>query len=203
LSNVWGGDFFAYDQGFLASCYWNLGRMGAAREAIRKCVEHAESFQDPIVHTVGYVMASTASVLLRDWVSVIKYASISETKAEAGGMRFQQIFCRNFRGCAMVSIGSAEEGHELMKANLETASSSGLGWLNPWLRSHLALSHAQRGEYEIGMDVLRRARSNAQSLGDTWALGLMNVAEAKILEMQEEWGTAVGVLERAINYARA
>ncbi len=202
LSNVWGGDFFTYDQGFLAFCYWNLGRAGAAKEAIRKCVEHAESFRDPIVHTIGYLMAAAASVLLRDWESVMKFASTAEAIAEAGGMQFQQVFCRIYRGCAMICIGPAAEGHELLKANVEAASASGFGWLNPWLRSHLALSHALRAEYRIGMDILQRARGNAQSMGDTWALGLLDFTEARILEMQGDVDGACGVLRRAIDHAR-
>ena len=202
LSNVWGGDFFAYDQAFLAFCYWNLGRLGAAKEAIRKCVDHAESFQDPVVHVVAYFMASAASVLLRDWESVMRFSSLVQTLADAGGMQFHQIFSRILRGCAMVAKGPSEEGHELMKTNLDMASASGAGWVNPWLRLHLSLSHAQRGEYQIGMDVLRRARGNAQSLGDTWVLGLLDLAEAKILEIRGEVSATCDVLERTIDYAR-
>jgi predicted ATPase len=59
-----------------------------------------------------------------------------------------------------------------------------------------------RDEYEIAMDVLRGARDDAQALGDTWGLGLFDLAEADILERQGELGTACAVLERAIAYAR-
>jgi class 3 adenylate cyclase/tetratricopeptide (TPR) repeat protein len=119
LSNIWGGDFFTYDQAFLGCCYWHLGQMQAAYAAVRRCIEHANSFQDPIVHIVSHVMAAVASLLFRDWQSVINYATVSETKAEAYGMLFHQIFCPILRGCAMVHSGAGREGHDLMKTHLE------------------------------------------------------------------------------------
>ena len=202
LSNIWGGDFFSYDQGFIAFCYWHLGQMRTARDAVRKCIEHANSFEDPIVHIVGYVMAAVASVLLRDWQAVMNYALISETKAEAYGMMFHRNFCPILRGCAMVHTGAGREGHDLMKTHLEVTRASGLGWLNPWLRSHLALSHGMRNEHEIAMDVLRAARHDAQALGDTWALGLFDLTEADIVERQGELDAACMVLERAVAFSR-
>jgi class 3 adenylate cyclase/tetratricopeptide (TPR) repeat protein len=202
LSNIWGGDFFTYDQAFLALCYWHLGRMQAACDAVRKCIDHTNTFKDPIVHIVGYLMAAVGSLLLRDWESAMTYAAVSETKAEACGMMFHQIFCPILRGCAMVHTGAGQEGHDLMKTHLSITKTSGLAWLHPWLRSHLALSYAMRNEHEIAMDELRGARHDAEALGDTWALGLLDLAEADILEKQRKVDPAAAVLKRTIAHAR-
>ena len=202
LSNVWGGDFFAYDQAFLAFGYWHLGRMKEAHDAVRKCTEHASGFQDPVVHVIGYFMAAVASTLLRDWRSVMQYASLAEAKAETYGMRFHQTFCPILRGCVMVHTGQGAEGHDLMKKHLEIAAASGIGWLMPWLQSQLALSHGIRGEHELAKSISQRARNDARALGGTWALGLIDIDEAEVWERYGDCDAACAVLERAISVAR-
>jgi hypothetical protein len=176
--------------------------MQAAYDAVRTCVSHTNAFTDPVVHSVGYLMAAVASVLLRDWQAALSYASVSETKAATCGMIFSQIFCPIIRGCSMLYTGAGLDGHDLMKRHLDMTTASGLGWLHPWLRSHLALGYAMRNEHESAIDELRQAREDAQALGDTWALGLFDVTAADIFAKHGEFDAAGNVLRQAIAFAR-
>ena len=202
LSNVWGGDMFAYDYAFLALCYWHLGEMGEAERAIQQSIEHVDSFDDPVTHTVGYFMNAIASVSLKAWDDVQIYANSSEKVATSFGMAFHITFCPLLRGCATALISNDSEGHSIFKTNLDMLAANGIGWVNTWLRSNLALSHVMRGESDLAEQELRRARREASAHGEKWTLGLFDIAEAEICKSRGDFQEAENVLLRAIEFSR-
>ena len=202
LSNVWGGDFFAYDYSFLAMCYWHLGRMREAQQAIQKSIEHVDTFDDPVIHTVGYILNAVASVILRAWEDVHTYASSSEETAKSFGMAFQIMFCPVLRGCAMALKNGDPEGHVLMKTHLDMLAANGIGWVTPWLRTQLVLSHVIRGETDLAEQELERVRREASALGENWVIGLFDIAEAEICKGKEDFQGAEEWLLQAITFAR-
>jgi tetratricopeptide (TPR) repeat protein len=202
LSNVWGGDFFAYDYSFLAMCYWHLGRMREAQQAIQKSIEHVDTFDDPVIHTVGYILNAVASVILRAWEDVHTYASSSEETAKSFGMAFQIMFFPVLRGCAMALKNGDPEGHVLMKTHLDMLAANGIGWVTPWLRTQLVLSHVIRGETDLAEQELERVRREASALGENWVIGLFDIAEAEICKGKEDFQGAEEWLLQAITFAR-
>ena len=193
---------YAYDYAFLAICYWHLGRMGAAQKAIQGSIEHVDSFDDPVVHTVGYFMNAIASVSLKAWEDVEAYARSSEKVATSFGMAFHITFCPLLRGCATALNSGDRDGHNIFKANLDMLAENGIGWVNPWLRSQLALSHVMRDEPDLAEQELERARREASALGEKWAIGLFDIAGAEICKFREDFAGAEEVLLRAIEFAR-
>ena len=183
---------------------WILGYPEQAREGVKQAVSRAEDLHDPYTTAFAHYVMSAVHLFRGELSEAFIHADRSFQLSTEHRINLYLLYSQFGRGCALAKTGQTERGLVDIRAGIEAADRSNLGYMRSFMLGGLGTALAQNGEAELALTTIDEAIAATNDVtGRAWEAELhrlrgniMLIAHAEAVE------EAAASFEKAIAIAQ-
>jgi class 3 adenylate cyclase/tetratricopeptide (TPR) repeat protein len=189
--------------GYLATALVSLGRLDEAHACIAATLDEARRLSHGYTIVHALVTACWCNWCGAEWTSLLRHAEEVLELSNKHGFALFRAWGEAIQGCALATLGRAEEGLPLLHRGLAVMRAIGQGLHLPQVLTMLAYAYGKVGQFDEGLRRLAEAAEIAKTTQDCWAeaelcrvRGDLLLATGRGLEAENSFREALSVARR-------
>jgi class 3 adenylate cyclase/tetratricopeptide (TPR) repeat protein len=155
---------------------WILGRPDAGLENVREALRLADASADPYSIAFTHYVASAIHLLRGEAQASLEHADTSLALSTEQRINLYALYSRFGRGCALCLLGRHDDAVAEIRAGIEEARRSRLGYMHAFMLGWLATAKLRRGDPETALSTLDEAfRHVSDVAGRVWEAELLRL----------------------------
>ena len=202
---VYGVDFKAGGQAFLAQVALLMGRPDQALALAQDALSHAETLEHSYSVIYAQIWVALIHFLRREPEASLEQARVAMDLAEKQGFGQWLAYAKAHCGRALIDLGDAEDGVALIDEALREGKEIGIGFNDSFNLASLAVDTAASGAFDAAKKHLAESLTKVEKSSERWYEAEIHRIQGE-LALDEDGPTAAPVAEecfgRSLEIAR-
>jgi class 3 adenylate cyclase/tetratricopeptide (TPR) repeat protein len=146
---------------------WNLWILGYPDQACAKVhqVRRVAERADPYTAAFAHYVTSAVHLLRGEYEASLTHADRSFELSANNRINLYALYSRFGRGCALLKLGQQQTGLSEIRAGIEEAQQSQLGYMRGFMLGWLATAQVENGDPELGLSTIELALADQNDVG--------------------------------------